>query len=312
MKIINFFVVFAAFSYSAFAQIDVLKFKKVQFGAIYDRTNLTGFYTLTNPNTGELFFSQKDYISTIGFEAKHVVMSETGVFTGNLEGFLYMLGRLISLGEKKALFNDWDTYLDPLTAGDLHNVKFKSGSDYNEVAKVSNNHLLDFTASWAFKRGGAAIGGVNIACRTLGFPPRYTTYPTELPKDYTSAVTVNGTWKILYGLNFGYRKNLNDKLALLILGGVNTGLNKWGSDKSTAIQVLYCPFFNPTLYFGGKYGGYVSLYWEFMKGKDQTIPYVKKTQIGIPEIEQKATNEVTATQFQIKAGFYISFKNEGS
>lgn len=310
MKFLYPFFLLILLSMLAHGQIDVLKFKKVQFGGIYNRTDLTGFYTLTDNQTGILKGSQKDYFSTFGFEAKHVVMNESAIFTANLEGFLYFLGRLASLGEKKELFYDWDTYLDPMTAGDLHNLKFKGGSSVNEVARVSNNHLFDFTNSWAFKKNGAGFAGFNLGLRTLGFPPRYTAYPTDNPANQVAGTAINGTWKVLYGFNLGIRKNLGSKVALLLIGGVNTGLNKWGSGKSTAIQVLYSPFISPTVYFGGKYGGWVGFYWEYMKGKDQSIGFTRRQPVGTPEMEETTTNEVSATQFQIKAGFYISFKRE--
>ena len=116
----------------------------------------------------------KDYIQTTGVEAKYVLMTESGVFTANLEGLLYLAGRLVSLKDKEELFYDWDTYFDPLTAGDLHNIKFVSSSNSLEVAKISNNHLLDLSSSWAIKKGSAFLGGVNLSMRTIGFPPRYT------------------------------------------------------------------------------------------------------------------------------------------
>lgn len=290
------------------AQTDVNDFESLRLGVIYDRTDLTGFYTLNDPSTGITSTSLKDYIQTTGFEAKYVLMSENGVITANLEGFLYLAGRLIALKDKEELFFDWDTYLDPLTAGDLHQIKYLSGPNYNEVARVSNNHLFDLTASWAFKNGGAFMGGINLACRTIGFPPRYTFYEVESPKKNIASAQVNGTWKILYGLNLAYKKNLGNKAALLLIGGINTGINKAKDETSTAIQVTYNPFFTPTLYFGGRFGGFIGLHWEYIKGKDQTVLFTRKQPIGTPEIEESAVNKIDLTQLQIKAGFNISFK----
>ncbi len=296
------------FTFQLKAQMNVLDFESIRFGAIYDKTDVTGFYTLNDPNTGITSTNLKDYIQTTGFEAKYVVMSETGVFTANLEGFLYLAGRLIALKDKNELFFDWDTYLDPLTAGDLHKIKYLEGPNYNDVAKISNNHLFDMSASWAFKRKGALLAGINLGCRTIGFPPRYTFYEVQNPSKNIASSQINGTWKILFGLNLAYRKNLGSKASLFVMGGVNTGLNKSENETSTAIQVKYNPFFSPTLYFGGRFGAYVGLHWEYMKGEDQTIRFTRKQPFGTPEIEETVTNEIDLTQLQIKLGINVSFK----
>lgn len=298
------FLIFLTFQLRA--QMNVLDFESIRIGAVYDRTDETGFYTLKDPATGLVSVNLKDYIQTTGLEARYVLMSETGVFTANLEGFLYLAGRLIALKDKNELFYDWDSYLDPLTAGDLHQIKFLSGPNYNEVAKISNNHLFDMSASWAFKRNGALLAGINLGCRTIGFPPRYTSYEVESPAKNIASAQINGTWKILYGLNLAYRKNLGSNSALLMIAGVNTGINKSGNETSTAIQVKYNPFFSPTLYFGGRFGGYIGLHWEYMKGKDQTVLFTRKQPIGTPEFEEKVSNEINLTQLQIKLGINLS------
>lgn len=307
VKRLLFQTLFFVFSFPGLAQMDVNNFGKLQFGIMYDRTNFTGLYTLTNNATGEVLTNQTDYIQSLNAEIKHINSGESGIATVNTEGIFYLLGRVASLGTKNELFNDWDSYLDPLTAGDLHNVKLFSGPNYNEVARATNNHLFDGTFSWAFKKRGAFCMGFNIGFRLLGFPPRYTGYATEKPANYNMSCAINGTVKLLYGLNVAYRKSLGDKMALFVIAGVNTGLNKSGNDASTAIQLLYSPFFNPTLFIGGKYGAYVGLYWEYMRGKDQDIRFTKKQPIGTPEVQETKVNQISTTQLQIKAGFTIPF-----
>lgn len=36
------------------AQLDVNHFKKIQIGVMYDKTNVTGLYSLQDPNTNEM------------------------------------------------------------------------------------------------------------------------------------------------------------------------------------------------------------------------------------------------------------------
>lgn len=303
----------ALVSSSLFAQLDIKAFKKIQVGVMYDRTDVTGLYTIQDPNTLTMEVDKKDYRTTINAEIKYFESTESYVRTANLEGLLYLLGRLIDLGRKDELFYDWDTPLDPLSAGDCKNLKLKSGDNYNEVAKFSNNHWLDVNAMRAIKDGPALIG-VNISFRTLGFPPRYTIYPTETPKDRYMISTMNGTWKILYGICGGYRTSLTDKSALFIIGGVNLGWNKSSKDpdKSSAIQVKYNPYINPTIFFGGKFGGYVGLYWEMMKGRDVDVSVVPSySVVGAPTPSQTTyKTKVSESQLLLKLGIYFTGKNE--
>lgn len=300
-------------SSSLFAQLDIKAFKKIQVGVMYDRTDVTGLYTIQNPNTLTMEVDQKDYRTTLNAEIKYFASNEQAVATANLEGFLYILGRLIDLGSKDELFYDWDSPLDPLSAGDCKNLKLKSGDNYNEVAKFSNNHLFDVNAMRAIKNGPALIG-VNISLRTLGFPPRYTINATETPKDRYMISTMNGTWKVLYGICGGYRTSLTDKAALFMIGGVNLGWNKSSKDpdKSSAIQVKYNPYINPTIFFGGKFGGYVGLYWEMMKGKDVDVNIVPSySVVGAPTPSQTTyKTKVSESQLLLKLGIYFTGKNE--
>lgn len=313
MKRYSIMAILAMISSTLSAQLDIKAFKKIQFGIMYDRTDMTGLYTLQNPYDMTMEVDLKDYRTTMNAEIKWFRSDESSVSTANLEGILYLFQRLIAMGGKKELFNDWDTPMDKLTAGDCHNVKLLSGDNYHEVAKFSNNHWLDVTVSRAIKDGPALIG-INASFRTLGFPPRYTYYPTETPSDRYMISTVNGTWKILFGLNGGYRTSLGSKAALFVIGGVNTGWNKSKNDpnKGSAIQVKYNPFINPTLFFGGKFGGYVGLYWEMMKGKDVEVAVNNSAAVvgaPTPTVTSYKT-KVSESQLQLKLGFYLSGKNE--
>ncbi len=300
-------------SSSLFAQLDIKAFKKIQIGVMYDRTDVTGLYTIQDPNTLTMEVDKKDYRTTINAEIKYFESNERYVATANLEGLLYLLGRLIDMGRKDELFYDWDSPLDPLSAGDCKNLKLKSGDNYEEVAKFSNNHWLDVNSMRAIKNGPALIG-LNISFRTLGFPPRYTSYPTEVPNDRYMISTMNGTWKWLYGICGGYRTSLSDKAALFIIGGVNTGWNKSKKDpdKSSAIQVKYNPYINPTIFFGGKFGGYVGLYWEMMKGKDVEVNIIgSNSVVGAPTPSQTTyKTKVSESQLLLKLGIYFTGKNE--
>lgn len=313
MKRYSILALLAMISSTLSAQLDIKAFKKIQVGIMYDRTDVVGLYTLQDPNTLTMEVDQKDYRTTINAEIKYFESNERAVATANLEGLLYILGRLIDLGSKDELFYDWDTPLDPLSAGDCKNLTLKSGDDYNEVAKFSNNHLLDVNAMRAIKNGRALIG-LNISFRTLGFPPRYTIYPTEVPKDRYMISTMNGTWKILYGICGGYRTSLSDKAALFIIGGVNTAWNKSSKDpdKSSAIQIKYNPYINPTIFFGGKFGGYVGLYWEMMKGKDVDVNIVPSYSVVGAPTPSKTTykTKVSESQLLLKLGIYFTAKSE--
>lgn len=306
-------VTLIAMSLKGYSQMDVKQFKKFQFGVMYDKTNVTGLYTLTNPNTNEMQVNLKDYRTTTNMEIKVFQSNENGIVTANFEGFLYILGRLISLAKKSDLFYDFDTPLDPLSAGNCHNVKFISGDQYNEVAKLSNNHLFDITASKAIKQGPAFVG-VNMSLRTLGFAPRYTVYKTEIPSGLYASCSMAGTWKVLYGLHAGYRTNLGGKAALFVIGGLNTGLNKGknSNDQSTAIQVKYSPFINPTLFIGGKMGMYLGVYWEMMEGRDKNVSLdLAMANPGAPTPSQSTfSTKVNESQVLLKLGFYFSAKHE--
>ncbi len=300
-------------SSSLFAQLDIKAFKKIQIGVMYDRTDVTGLYTIQDPNTLTMEVDKKDYRTTINAEIKYFESNERAVVNANLEGFLYLLGRLIDLARKDELFYDWDSPLDRLSAGDCKNLKLKSGDNYNEVARFTNNHFLDISALRAIKEGPALIG-VNLSGRFLGFPPRYSIYATEEPKDRYMISTMGGTIKVLFGLGGGYRASLGDKSALFIIGGVNTAWNRSDKDpdKSNAIHVKYHTFINPTIFFGGKFGGYVGLYWEMMKGKDVDVNIVPSySVVGAPTPSQTTyKTKVSESQLLLKLGIYFTGKNE--
>jgi hypothetical protein len=200
------------------------------------------------------------------------------------------------MGKKNELFNDWDTFMDPLSAGECHNVKLLSGPQYKNSTKFINNHIADITSSMPIKKGPFFVG-INGSFRLLGFPARYTTSETTDGKQMNAIM--HGTLKFLYGLNVGVRKNIGNKAALFVICGVNTGANKKGS---TAIQVLYNPFINPTIFIGGKYGAYGGIYWEMMQGKNRTF-------LGLPN-STTYTTKMNESQIQIKIGFYLSAKKE--
>lgn len=297
------------FSFS-FAQLDVHQFKKFQIGVMYDKTTVVGLYTLMNPYTGEIIIDQSDYKINTNAEFKLLQSTKDYVFTGNYEGIIYLLGRIASLGQKKELFNDFDTYLDPLSAGECHNVKLFSGPGYNEVARFSNNHIADFTTSKVIKESPVFFG-LNLSLRTLGFPPRYTFYQTEKPANYYLTSQMAATWKILYGINAGIRSNLGKYAALFVIGGVNTGIN---SKKSTAIQLKYSPFINTNIFMGKKMGFYVGFYWEMMKGKDKTQTFNPSNLVGggASYTDQTLTIKTSESQLQLKVGIYLTAKKESS
>lgn len=295
---------------TSYGQLDVHQFKKIQFGAMYDKTTVTGLYTLVNPYTNDIMYDIQDYRTTINAEIKFIHANDDFVVTANLEGFAYLLGRLASLGKKEELFYDFDTYLDPLSAGDCQKIKFFSGPQYNEVARFSNNHIFDITTSKPIKEGPLFVG-INASLRTLGFPPRYTYYPTETPSGYYASSQMAGTWKILYGLNAGYRQNFGKHLAMFLISGINTGVNKKGS---TAIQVKYSPFVNPTIFIGGKYGCYVGFYWEMIKGKDKTTTLTTDYLIGgnLNPVTKTVDLKMEESQILLKLGFYLTSKRENN
>ncbi len=291
-----------------YAQLDVRNIKKIQVGAMYDNTKVMGLYALQNPNNGQVELDLKDERTTINGEIKVMVSQKNYINTANLEGFVYILGRLASLAQKKELFNDFDTPLDPLSAGDCKNIKFQSGAQYNEVARFSNNHIVDITSSFAIQESPFFVG-INGSLRTIGFPPRYTNYKTEKPADRYAICTLSATWKVLYGLNLGLRKNFGEKIAFIMIAGLNTGIN---SKKSSAIQVRYSPFINPTFFFGKKTGGYVGLYYEMMNCKDATaVAPLSNLVVGVPSPNQSSfKTKVSESQILIKLGFYFTSKKE--
>lgn len=126
--------------------------------------------------------------------------------------------------------------------------------------------------------------------------------------------TMGGTIKVLFGLSGGYRISLSDKAALFVIGGVNTAWNRKNSDpdKSNAIQLKYNPFVNPTIFFGGKFGGYVGLYWEMMKGKDVDVNIVPSYSVVGAPTPSKTTykTKVSESQLQLKLGIYFTAKSE--
>lgn len=278
-------------------------------GAMYDKTNVIGAYSLQNPANNETTVDIKDYRVTTNAEVRVFKSNEKGIVTANLEGFAYILGRLASLGEKDKLFNDFDTYLDPLSASKLHNLDLISGPNYNETSVLSNNHIFDIKVGWAIKKS-PVFAGINLGLRTLGFPPRYTNYPTAKPENRYMVTTMNATWKVLYGVNAGVRTTLGKKLAFFLITGVNTGVN---SSESTAIQVKYSPFVNPTLFIGKKSGGYLGLYWEQMVAKDK-VANGAYSNLNVGAVDIYNGNLVTTkqgeSQILIKAGIYIGTKHE--
>jgi hypothetical protein len=295
------------------AQLDVTNLRKVQFGVMHDKTNLTGLYALQDRNTGAVEVDLKEERTTINAEIKVTVSQKDYITTANLEGFAYMLGRLVSLANKKELFNDFDTPLDPLSAGNCKNITFPSGPQYKDVARFSNNHIFDVTTSSVIKES-PFFWGINASLRTLGFPPRYTSYRTEFPQDKVAITTMSATWKILYGFNVGFRKNLGSKAALLFFAGVNRGINQ--TKNSTVglpvIQVRYNPFINPTLFFGKKMGGYIGLYYEMMNCKD-AIAFASPTNLatGVASPQQDIyKTKVSESQLLLKVGFYFTSKKE--
>ncbi|MBL0257364.1 MAG: hypothetical protein IPQ03_07475 [Bacteroidetes bacterium] len=295
------------------AQLDVNHFKKIQIGVMYDKTNVTGLYSLQDPNTNEMKVNLEDYRITTNAEIKYFVSSEKAVVMANLEGFAYIFGRLLYLAKQDGNYYDFDTYLDPLSAGECNNLKFISGDQINEVARLSNNHIFDFNGSWVIKES-PVFAGINLSMRTLGFAPRYTVYKTEIPSGQYANSTMSATWKILYGLNVGYRTNLGSKAAFFIIGGGNRGLNKSKTDpdKSTAIQVKYNPFINPTIFIGGRFGMYVGLYWEMMEGRDADVRFMPtNANPNLPNpSDELISTKVNESQLLLKLGFYLSAKNE--
>ena len=309
------FLVFAllCLHLTANAQLDVKHFKKIQIGVMYDKTNVTGLYTLQDANTNEVKVNLEDYRTTTNAEIKFLESAEKHVVSANLEGIVYLFGRLINLASQDGNYYDFNTYLDPLSAGEVNNMKFISGDQINEVARLSNNHILDVSSSWVIKES-PVFAGVNFSMRTLGFAPRYTTYKTEIPTGEYATSTMSGTWKLLYGINVGARANLGGKAAFFIIGGVNRGINKSKNDpvKSNAIQVKYNPFINPTVFVGGRFGMYVGLYWEMMEGKDVDVNFIPSN--ANPNLPNPAneifTTKVNESQLLLKLGFYLSAKNE--
>jgi hypothetical protein len=315
MKIIytSIFILFGIIS-SVNAQLDVTHFKKIQLGVMYDKTNVTGLYALQNQYTNEIEVDLSDYRVTTNAELRFLHSNEEYITTANYEGFAYLLGRLISLGQKEDLFYDFDTPLDPLSAGDCHNITFPSGANYKEVARFSNNHIFDISTSKVIKNSPFFIG-VNMGLRTLGFPPRYTSNKTETPIDKYAISTMAGTWKILYGLNLGFRTNIGNNAALFFLSGVNTGLNKQNHNEangSNAIQVKYNPFINTNLFLGGKYGAYLGFYWEMMQGKDNiVIAPLANLAPGAPTTSNDPIyTKLSESQILLKLGFYFTQKSE--
>ena len=91
---------------------------------------------------------------------------------------------------------------------------------------------------------------------------------------------------------------------------MNTGINKSGSQTSSVIQVTYNPFFSPTIYFGGRIGGYFGIHWEYMKGEEQSIRFTRRQALGVAEYEETVSNEINLIQLQIKLGINLSFNKQ--
>lgn len=314
MKYILFFS-FAFLPFMAISQIDIMDFEKFYLGGGYDKTNVIGLYAIQNQYTNEISTDLKDSRTTIMGELKGIVSTENYVSTGNFEGIIYFLARIASVNNGNALLDDFNTFLDPLTAGHCQNLELLyEDESTNEEAVFSNNHLLDLTTSWAFSNKHY-LAGINLSMRTLGFPYRYTYYPTKKPTDRYVISTMGGSWKILYGINGGYRTNIGNKTALLFITGVNFGINKkdhngenGNTNLSHAIQVKYSPFVSPTLFFGGKMGGYVSLYWEMMVARDNIVGYNPNITPGAPSDPLNPIHyytKVAENQLQVKIGFYF-------
>lgn len=296
----------------AFAQLDVTNFRKFQWGVMHDKTTITGLYALQDPQTNQIQVDLEDYKTNINAEFRFIESTKSYVGTGNYEGFIYLLARLASMKNKKELFYDFDTYLDPLSANDCHNIKLFSGPQYNEVARFSNNHICEVTSSKVIKNTPVFVG-VNASLRTIGVPPRYTSYNTEVPANKYVIFMMAGTWKILYGINIGYRKNIGNKIALFLMSGINRGINKKnyeGTNGSTAIQIRYNPFISTTLYFGKKIGGYVGLYWDMIEGKKRIVGYNQNLVSGSQPNETIYYTKQRLQQMQLKIGFYITRKKE--
>lgn len=304
----------------ATSQIDIMNFEKFYLGGGYDKTNVTGLYAIQNQYTNEINTDLKDSRTTVMGELKGITSKENYVATGNFEGFFYFLARIASLNNGKAILDDFNTFLDPLTAGHCQNLELLyENESNNDVAIFSNNHLLDLTTSWAFKNNHF-LAGINLSLRTLGFPNRYTYYPTKEPTDRYAISTMGGSWKVLYGINGGYRTNLGDKSALLFLTGLNFGINKkdhngenGNTNPSHAIQVKYSPFVSPTLFFGGKMGAYLSIYWEMMVARDNIVRYNPNLTSGAPSDPLNPIiyyTKVAENQLQVKIGFYFPTWNK--
>ena len=100
----------------------------------------------------------------------------------------------------------------------------------------------------------AISGGFHLSMRAIGFY-NFTYY--QMQKEANWVVQNGGpTTKILGGVEIGYRKTMGN-LSLFFIAGVNSCLNQ---ESSTFIK--WNPFFKPTIYFGKKTGGSLSLYYE--------------------------------------------------
>jgi hypothetical protein len=121
------------------AQLDVKKMKKIQFGAMYDRTNVTGLYVLQVPSTNEMLVDLEDYRTTINAEIKYLVSNDDIVTTANLEGIIYLFARLASLNSQEGYYNQFNTLLDPLSAAETHNIKAVPATNTGDIS----NSMLD-------------------------------------------------------------------------------------------------------------------------------------------------------------------------
>ncbi len=300
---------------TSYAQIDYKNFEKFYLGGGYDKTNVTGLYAIQNPYTNEISVNQHDSRTTFMMELKGIVSTERSLSTGNFEGIIYLLGRIASMKSGTAVLDDFDSFFDPLTAGHCeHLTLLNEETNSNEKAIFSNNHVVDLSTSWAFKNRNFLMG-INLSLRTLGFPARYTTYPTQIPADRYMISTMGGSWKILYGINATYRGSLNDNAALFFFTGINFGVNKkdhngvkGNTDLSNAIQVRYSPYINPTLFFGKNMGAYLSVYYELMVARENLVQYNPNLKPGAPSDPANPIyyyTKLSENQLQVKLGFYF-------
>lgn len=299
-----------ALTITSFAQLRVDNFKKWQFGFGYDQTKLKGMYAVQHSTTNVLNVDTHESMVNWNYEIKQFVSDGDKVTHANLEGLVYLLSRLASMGNKSELFFDFDTPLDPLTSAECKNVQRIPGNTDKYV--FTNNHILDIIANDAINERWSV--GINASCRLLGFPPRYTIYQLSSPANSHVTTMLAATFKVLAGLNVGYGAPLGKKAVLFTFLGANTGLNAKGyntTNLTNTIQVKYAPFVSSTLFFGGRRGMYLSVYWEQMVCKDKKVGVYSNLapNSATPPVEYKFM-KISEQQLQIKLGIYLTAKSE--